>query len=74
MTSEFARQRAAQAWCTPTTGNITMVPELAFAFADILEEEWQQPRLGNATTRELIEEIRVRIEIDGNLDYKTEEL
>ena len=71
MASELARQKAAQAWCTPTTENITMIPELAFAFADILEEVWSSPRLGTATTRELLEEIRVRIEIDGKLDYKT---
>jgi hypothetical protein len=30
-----------------------------------------RPNLGCATTRELIDEIKVRIEIDGNLDYKT---
>lgn len=31
----------------------------------------QQPYLGCATTGELLEEIRCRIEIDGNLDYRT---
>ncbi len=31
----------------------------------------EKANLGLATTRELIEEIKVRIEIDGNLDYKT---
>ena len=32
-----------------------------------------QAWLGNATTRSLIEEIKVRIEVDGQLDYKTTE-
>ena len=29
------------------------------------------PNLGCATTRELLEEIKTRIDIDGNLDYRT---
>lgn len=47
MTLELSRQKAAQAWCTPTTKHLTMVPELAFAFADILEEELNHAELGN---------------------------
>lgn len=74
MTLELARQKAAQAWCTPATEKIVMIPELAFAFADILEEERSHARLGNATTRELLKEIEARIEVDGNLDYKTTNL
>lgn len=69
MTSELARQKAAQAWCTPKTEKIVMDPELALAFADILDDVWDQPWLGNATTRELLQEIEARI--DGTLDYKT---
>ncbi len=41
---------------------------------DDLKKEMEQPakpNLGCATTRELLDEIRARIEIDGNLDYKT---
>lgn len=38
MASELALQRAAQAWCTPTTKKIVMQTELAEAFADILDE------------------------------------
>jgi hypothetical protein len=34
-------------------------------------KEWNTAQLGFATTRELIEEIRARIEMDGNLDYRT---
>lgn len=44
---------------------------LAQAFAEILADVWSQPWLGNATTRELLEELRARIEIDGTLDYRT---
>ena len=36
--SKFALQKAAQAWCTPETEKITMIPELAKAFADIIDE------------------------------------
>lgn len=53
-TIELARQKAAQAWCTPTTGSITMIPELAFAFADILVEAMDY----------------AHIELDENLDYQ----
>ncbi len=38
MTREEALQRAAQAWCQPTTSNKVMDPALAEAFADILME------------------------------------
>lgn len=30
-----------------------------------------KPNLGLATTRELLDEVRARIEVDGKLDYKT---
>lgn len=42
---------------------------LAEAFAEILEEVWSQPWLGNATTGQLLDEIRARV----NCDYKTVE-
>lgn len=67
MASEVALQKAAQAWCTPATSNRVMDPELAEAFADILDGIWNQPWLGNATTRELLTEISARVD----LDYKT---
>lgn len=38
MTSELARQKAAQAWCKPETEKIEMIPELAEAFATIIDE------------------------------------
>ena len=67
MASELARQKAAQAWCTPETSKIVMMPELAEAFANILDDIWSKPWLGNATTGELIEELRAR----SDLAYRT---
>ena len=40
MPSRLATEKAAQAWCTPTTEKIDMIPELAEAFANILDEVW----------------------------------
>jgi len=71
MASQLALQRAAQAWCQPTTGHITMIPELAEAFAEILDEVWSQPYLGNASTGELLDEVRARVEVNGTLLYST---
>ena len=44
-----------------------MDSELALAFAEVLDEVWSQPWLGNATTRELINELAAR----SDLDYRT---
>ena len=69
--SELAKQKAAQAWCTPETEGTDMDPELAGAFAEIIDEIWNQSWLGNATTRELLEEITARVAFDRKLDYRT---
>lgn len=60
MATISATEKAAQAWCTPATSGKQMDPELAAAFADILDEIWNQPWLGNATTKELRDELRAR--------------
>ena len=65
--SSLARERAAQAWCKPTTNHLVMQPELAEAFAEILDEIWSKPWLGNATTVEMLDELRTRVEIRGRL-------
>jgi acyl carrier protein phosphodiesterase len=65
MSIELAREKAAQAWCVSTTQNIVMNPVLAEAFAEIIDEIWSKPWLGNATTMELINELRARIEMSG---------
>lgn len=58
---------AAQAWCVAGTSRMEMQPELAFEFARILERETRVPRLGCATTRELLDELRAR----SDLNYRT---
>lgn len=62
--SSLARQKAAQAWCTETTQHKEMDTDLAEAFAVILEGMWSQPWLGNATTGQLLDEIRARVDIN----------
>jgi hypothetical protein len=66
-----ALQLAAQAWCEPDTSNRVMDPALCYAFARILERELRKPWLGNATTRQLLEEVRTRTEVDGSASYRT---
>ncbi len=58
----FARERAAQVWCEKKTENKVMDVELEEEFAKILVVEMYEPKLGCASTRELLEEIKVRIE------------
>ena len=65
--SEGSIERSAQAWCDPRTSNIEMNTELAYVFAEIIDDIWSKPWLGNATTRELIEELSER----SDLDYRT---
>lgn len=69
MSIEVCRQKAAQAWCSPATEHLTMIPELAEEFAKILNEIWDQPWLGNATTEQLIDELKARIGEEG-LKYR----
>ena len=65
--SDLALETAAKAWCTPETRSIVMNKKLAFAFAEIIDQIWSRPWLGNATTKELLTEISARVD----LDYKT---
>lgn len=73
MPTELSLQKAAQAWCKPTTSVKTMDPELAEAFAEILDDIWSKPWLGNATTGELLDELRARCEVNGTIAYRTTE-
>jgi hypothetical protein len=70
MSMSLSRERAAQAWCKPTTSHKVMDPELAEAFAEILNEIWSQPWLGNATSFQLLEELTSRAGA-GWGDYRT---
>ena len=67
----FALQEAAGAWCGDKAKNKEMDADLAEEFAKILVKHMYAPKLGCATTREIIEELRTRIEMDGKLDYRT---
>ena len=67
----FAREEVAKAWCGEKTKDKTIDAELAEEFAKVLVEHMYAPHLGCATTGELLEEIKTRIEIDGKLDYRT---
>jgi len=68
--SSLSLQTAAKAWGTSKTSHKEMDAELATAFAYILDDIWSKPWLGNATTKELLEEIGARC---GDLNYKTVE-
>ena len=72
MPSNLAIEKAAQVWCKPSCSDKVMDTVLATAFAEVLDEIWNQPWLGNATCRELLDELSTRIEIHGpGLGYKT---
>ena len=72
MASSLAREKAAQAWCQPSTEKLGMIPELAEAFAEILDEVWSKPWLGNATNLQLIEELHIRHQLGHTTpDYKS---
>lgn len=60
-------QKAAQVWCHPDAGHIEMDATLCRLFAETIDDIWSKPWLGNATTRELLQELSTRID----LDYKT---
>jgi len=62
MATDLALQKSAQAWCKPTTENKVMDVELCKEFAEILDEIWSQPWLGNATTGEMLDEIKARVD------------
>ena len=61
--SDLALEAVARCWCGPET--------LTIEFARLLDEVWDQPWLGNATTAELIDELRARCEVNGTLNYRT---
>ena len=62
MATRISREKAGQAWCTPSTSSKVMDAELAEAFAEILDDIWSRPWLGNATTGELLDEIKARVD------------
>ena len=58
---------ATEAWTKEDTRNIPMDVRIAAELVKIFDRELSKPNLGNATTRQLLEEIAAR----SDLDYKT---
>lgn len=69
--SNWAIEKAVGAWTTEKTSHKVMDEELAFEFAKIIERIGSRPWLGNATTKELLEELTARAEVGGYSSYKT---
>ncbi len=71
MASEFARKKAAQVWCKEKTKCKIMDLDLCEAFAETIDELTSQAWLGNATNEMLLDELKTRIEIHWDLQYRT---
>jgi hypothetical protein len=71
MATELSLGKAAQAWCKDKTSHKEMDADLAEAFAEILDEIWSQPWLGNATTQELVDELHARTLCPECSNYRT---
>ncbi len=67
MATKLAIQTAADAF-----GNRDVDTELLLEFANILDDVWSKPWLGNASTMELLSELMARTDIMGYADYKAE--
>ena len=63
MASDSSMQKAARAWCTPKTGDIVMIPKLAEAFADILDDEGNMELI-------IIRREGGKLVVDEDSDYK----
>ena len=64
----------ARGWCSPKNERKIMDVDLAESISlevKKLFDDFKEPQLGCATTRELLNEIKVRIEVDGKLGYRT---
>lgn len=55
---------ASKAWCDSRTSHKVMDVELAEVFSEILDEEMSKPNLGCATTRQLLDEVKARVDLD----------
>ena len=69
--SDLCLQTATKAWTQPKTSNKEMDSDLAYEFAKIIDSIWSKPWLGNATNKELLDELETRINIHWDLYYKT---
>ena len=78
ITDEEILGAVARGWCHPDNSGKTMDEALAVAIAHEIRSLYDEvmntvssPNLGCATTKELLEEVTARIELDGKLEYKT---
>lgn len=68
MDIETARMYVAQAWCQENTKMKVMDSVIAEEFAKILSVQTSVPRLGLATTEQLLQEVMERIKYDDERD------
>jgi hypothetical protein len=61
----------ARGWCHPDTEHLVMDEKLAYAIVDEVEKIDNTPNLGCATTMELVDELKTRIEMNGTSSYRT---
>jgi len=74
MEMEEIRGAVARGWGYPRNTEKVMDVDLADAISVEIKKlfvAFKEPQLGCATTEELLNEIKVRIEMDGKLDYRT---
>ncbi len=62
----------ARGWCHPDTEHLVMDEKLAYAIVEEIEKIDNEPNLGCATTMELIDELKTRVEMFGTFsNYRT---
>jgi hypothetical protein len=64
----WARELAAQAWCTPSTSHITLNPALAEAFADILSSQLAACRAALEAARPIVKARLIDADLRGHGD------
>lgn len=67
----FAIGEAARCWTRGKATSSEMDSNVCEQVAKTIEVVSSQAWLGNATTGELLEELKARAEVDGSIDYKT---
>jgi len=68
----LSMELAASAWAKPTTSHIQMDTELCKAFAEILDSEISKPSLGCATTGQMLDEIKSRVDCNYSTVFHEE--
>lgn len=58
----LSRELAASVWTKEDTKSKVMDVDLAEAFAEILDAEMSKPNLGCATTGQMLDEIKARVD------------